>query len=214
MIQANPQMIILSKRNRFNTKNLRGIYKILGVRIIRNKKDRTLFIDQEQYLEKILCKFGFPKPTHKAQRIPTDGYDSLRLSKESNVRVDAKEYATIIRSIMFAMVYTRLDIDFALVRLSQFMKDPAEHHMAALKKLLRYLKSTINHKIKFRPGGESFLVIYSDADWASDRNGRKSITGLVRILCGGAIFWLRRKQKSVTTSTAEAECILMATTTN
>lgn len=92
------------------------------------------------------------------------------------------------------------------------MKDPADHHFAALKKLLRYLRSTISFRLRFGPSGESSLVDYSDADWASDKNDRKSITGAVGILCGGAIFWLSRKQKSVATSTAEAEYTDMAVT--
>lgn len=54
--------------------------------------------------------------------------------------------------------------------------------------------------------------MYSDADWASDKNNRKSITGAVGILYEGAIFWLSRKQKSVATSTAEAEYTAMAMT--
>ena len=99
---------------RFNTKNLGEIQKILGMRITRDRRNCTIFIDQEQYLEKILRKFGFPKPTRKAQKIPLDGYDSLRPANENDSLVDPKEYAIIIGSIMFAMVYTRPDIAFEL----------------------------------------------------------------------------------------------------
>lgn len=56
------------------------------------------------------------------------------------------------------------------------------------------------------------MVVYSDADWASDKNDRKNITGSIRFLGGGPIFWLSRKQKSVATSTAEAEYTAMAVT--
>ncbi|KAI0993606.1 hypothetical protein K3495_g14578, partial [Podosphaera aphanis] len=198
--------------SRFNTKNLGEIQKILGMRITRNRNESTIFIDQEHYLDKILRKFGFPKPTHKVQKIPIEGYDSLRPATEGDVRVDPSECSMMIGSVMFAMVYTRPDIAFALGRLSQFMKDLAEHYMAALKKLLRYLRSTIGRRLRFGPGGESSLVVYSDADWASDRNDRKSITGSIGTLYGGAIFWLSRKQKSVATSTAEAEYTAMAVT--
>lgn len=127
---------------RFNTKNLGEISKILGMRISRERKHRTLHIDQEQYLDKILRKFGFPKATNKTQKIPMEGYDSLRPASVNDVRVDPKEYAKIVGSIIFAMIYTRPDIAFALGRLCQFMRDSAEYHMAALKKLLRYLRST------------------------------------------------------------------------
>lgn len=122
------------------SKSLGEIEKILGMRITRDISSRTIFVDQEQYFDKILRKFGFPKPTYKAQKIPLDGYDTLRPASDKDERVDQREYSTIIGSVMFAMVYTRPDIAFALGRLSQFMKDPAVYHMAALKKVTSLLK--------------------------------------------------------------------------
>ena len=118
----------------------------------------------------------------------------------------------IIGSLMFAMVYTRPDIAFALGRLSQFMQELAEHHGRALKRVMRYLWSTIKLRLRFGPGGDSRLVVYSDADYATDKIDRKSISGAVGTLWGAAIFWLSRKQKSVSTSTTEAEYIAMSTT--
>lgn len=99
------------------------------MRITRDRKNLTFFIDQEQYLEKVLKKIEFPKHAHKAQKIPIDGYDSLRQAEENDVRVDPKEYATKIGSIMLAMVYTRPDLAFALGRPDQFMKGPTTHHL-------------------------------------------------------------------------------------
>ncbi|KAI0998706.1 hypothetical protein K3495_g9489 [Podosphaera aphanis] len=111
----------------------------------------------------------------------------------------------IVGSFMFAMIYTRADIAFALGRLSQFMKEPTEKHGYALKRLMRYLRSTVDYRLCFSTKGRVNLEVYPDADWATDKSDRKSISGRVGMLCGAAIFWLGRKQKSVTTSTAEAD---------
>lgn len=88
---------------------------------------------------------------------------------------------------MYAMVYTCPDIAFALGKLSQYMQDPAEHHGRAVKRLLRYLRYTIKARIRFGLSGG--LVTYSDADWASDKSDRKSITACIGLIGGGPIFW-------------------------
>jgi hypothetical protein len=87
---------------------------------------------------------------------------------------------------MYTMVYTRPDIAFALRRLSQYMQDPAEHHARALKRLLRYLRFTIKFRISFGPTGK--LTVYSDADYASDKADRKSVTASVGLIGGGPVF--------------------------
>jgi hypothetical protein len=69
------------------------------------------------------------------------------------------------------MVVTRPDIAFVLGKLSQFMSNPEKYHGHALKNLLRYIKSTIKQKLRIGPGGAyDHMVVYLDADWASDKS--------------------------------------------
>jgi len=113
---------------------------------------------------------------------------------------------------MYAMIFIRPDIAFTLGKLSQFISDPAKYHSYALKSLLRYLKSTVNTKIRYGPGGVyKQFVLYSDSNWASDKVDRKSILGSVIIFYGGLILWLSKKQRLVATSSCEAEYIALAT---
>ncbi len=195
---------------RFDAKDLGEISKILGVRVTRSRQKKTLELDQEMYLEKVLCKFGFPQAQHKAVQIPMSGYEDLRPTGPGDRRIDATWYREVIGSIMYAMVYTRPDIAFALGRLSQYMQDPAEHHGKSLRHLLRYLRSSIKSRIRFGPKGK--LIVYSDADYASDKTDRKSISASIGLLGGGPVFWGSRKQTSVSTATTEAEYIAMSTT--
>jgi hypothetical protein len=197
---------------RFNAKNLGEISKILGARITRDRKNRTLDIDQEQYLKSVLDKFGITQETHKPKAIPAVGYENLRLANDSDERINVTEYQQAIGSVMYAMIFTRPDIAFTLGKLSQFMSDPAKHHGHALKSLFRYLKSTVSTRIRYGPGGvHKQFVLYSDSDWASDKVDRKSISGSVTMFYGGPISWSSKKQRSVATSSCEAEYIALAT---
>lgn len=196
--------------SRFNTKALGDVSKMLGIRVTRNRTSRTLELDQEQYLDKVLRKFGFANAVSKPITTPMDGYDDLKPGKDTDIRISATWYREVIGSLMYAMVYTRPDIAFALGRLSQYMQDPCEHHERAVKRLLRYTKSTISHRIRFGPDGK--LVVYSDADFASNKFDRKSITATVGLIGGGPVFWASKKQSVVATATTEAEYIAMCFT--
>ncbi|CCE29432.1 uncharacterized protein CPUR_03125 [Claviceps purpurea 20.1] len=121
---------------RFNAKNLGEIEKILGARVTRDRKTRTLEIDQEQYLTSVLDQFGITKEAFKPKRTPGTGYENLRPATDKDERINVTEYQQGIGKIMYAMIFTRPDIAFVLGKLSQFMSDPAKHHGHALKSLL------------------------------------------------------------------------------
>ena len=96
---------------------------------------------------------------------------------------------------------------------SRFMEDPREDHWAAVKRLLRYVKGTVNHGIIFpKTGGSRLqLTVFSDADMAGDIDGRRSTSGVVVFLRSAPISWLLLKQKVLALSTCEAEYVAAAT---
>ncbi|KAI1002676.1 hypothetical protein K3495_g5523 [Podosphaera aphanis] len=128
---------------RLNAKNLGEISKLLGVRITRDRQNRTFYLDQEQYLDKMLTSLGFPNGKYTAKKIPAADYENLRLTSPSDEKFDVKLYQQIIGSLMYAMTLTRLDIAFVLGCLARYTSNPAVHHGQALKDLMRYLRSTI-----------------------------------------------------------------------
>ena len=77
---------------RFSAKNLGEINKILGARVTRDRKNRTLKIDQEQYLKSVLDKFGITYKAYKAKRVPLVGYENLRPTTDKDERIDVTEY--------------------------------------------------------------------------------------------------------------------------
>jgi hypothetical protein len=159
----------------------------------------------------VLEKFGLREKANKDKKIPMADYKQLRPATDDDTRIEVTQYQEGIGSLMHAMVLTRPDIAFVLGRLSQYMSDPAEHHGHALKNLMRYLRTTVTQKLRYGPGGaHEHFVVYSDADWASDKTDRKSVSGSVTMFYGGPICWSSKKQRSVATSSCESEYMAMA----
>ena len=95
-------------------------------------------------------------------------------------------------------------------KLAQFTQNPRPIHWTAVKRVFRYLKYTRTHKLTY--GGDDDILnadfnIFCDADWASDTTNRKSVSGYVITMAGGAVSWSSKKQTSVALSTAEAEYV-------
>lgn len=79
-----------------------------------------------------------------------------------------------------------------------------------MKRLLRYLRGTVEHGIQYSQEGSRECIGFSDADWAGDVTDRKSTSGYVFMLSGGAVSWSSKKQKCVALSTAEAEYVALS----
>ncbi|XP_072060235.1 secreted RxLR effector protein 161-like [Arachis hypogaea] len=87
------------------------------------------------------------------------------------------------------------------------MEEPCTNHLQAAKRILRYIKGTLNDGIYYENTNEVNLVSYTDSDWAGDIETRKSISEFAFNLGSGAISWSSKKQPIVALSTAEAEYI-------
>ena len=104
------------------------------------------------------------------------------------------------------LVNSRPNICFVVNTLSQYMVEPHHIHWTGAKNLLRYLRGIINHGLRYT--AESIrLHEYTGADWAGSVVDRKSTSGCFFTLVSASISWMRRKQKTVALSIAEAEYI-------
>ncbi|XP_074266326.1 uncharacterized protein LOC141588800 [Silene latifolia] len=122
-------------------------------------------------------------------RTPYDA--SISLCKNLGDSVSQEEYAKIIGSVMFLMNYTRPDIAYAVSRLSRYIHNPSAEHWNALRRLLKYLKGTID------------LCLHYGNDEIH------STSGYVFTLGGGAISWKSAKQTCIASSTMESEFIAL-----
>jgi hypothetical protein len=155
--------------SRFTAKNLGEIAKVLGVRIIPDRKERSITLDQKQYLDAMLTKFGVPNGKYKDKKIPLADYNQIRPANDKDIMINVNEFQQWCGSFIYPMTITRPDICFSMGRLAQYMSKPAEHHGHAAKGAMGYLRSTIKQKLHYGPGKihEEYIAGYTDADWIS-----------------------------------------------
>jgi len=204
---------------RFNTKDMGPSTWILGMRITRNRKARTITLDQELYVSKALQRYGMQACAMVSTPEVVGGVTG---SSEEELRAPADQqlFQEIVGTLMYAAVSCRLDIAHAVHALASDMQAPTGRSMLAAKRVLRYLAGTKDIGLVFGAlaggnvsasdtrGRNSTLVevcAYADADWANDKKDRKSITGWVAKLNGDPISWSSKKQRVVALSTCEAE---------
>ena len=176
----------------------------------------TISLSQSHYIDFLLEKYGLteanPVSTPMDPNVKLDTHETN--SRELEGEVDAKVtygYAQLIGSLMYLALGTRPDIAFSVNKLAQYTSDPKPLHWTAVKRIFRYLKYTKNFTLTFGGNDEDIqnvdLNIFCDADWANDASDRKSISGYVVTVAGGAVSWSSKKQQTVALSTAEAEYV-------
>jgi len=85
------------------------------------------------------------------------------------------------------------------------MQNPRESHWKAAKRILRYVRGTVQFGIHYSARAAPQLVGFTDSDWAGDLDDRKSTAGYVFTLGSGPITWACKKQAAISLSSAEAE---------
>ena len=111
--------------------------------------------------------------------------------------VDATNYRRIVRSLRY-LVNTRPDLAYSVGYVSRFTEAPREEHLVAVKRILCYVAGTRGWGVRYCTGRgkeKLELVGYSDSDMAGDVDDRKSTSGMIYFLSGGAICWQSIKQK-------------------
>lgn len=86
---------------------------------------------------------------------------------------DVTLYPSIVGALQYLFL-TRTNIAFAVNKVSQFMHAPCDVHWFTVKRIMRYLKSTIDHGLSIKKCSSQQLFAYSDADWAGCSDDRKS----------------------------------------
>jgi len=196
---------VIEALKEFVTLKILDASNFCGLQIFRNTKNGTMFINQEQYIEKILNKFGMNEC--KSLSVPIDKTTVNGMTGRSVNDLPKVPYREAVGSLMFVAIASRPDIAFATNFLSRFLSSYDEKHWKAVKGILRYLSGTKGLGIMYCKSKTSKLTWYSDADYAGDCTTRKSTTGYVSLLAGGPVVWSSCKQRCVSLSTTESEFI-------
>ena len=154
--------LVLEKK--YNIKEITDDVHILGMRIIRDRQNRTLKLDQLDYIRKMLKEFNMnnsrpnqtPTSSYKLSKkdCPTNIVDNTQgvnnnnnnknnSNNNNNNRVqEIRFYQQLVGSLNYASICTRPDTTYAVHTVSLFMTNPGEKHLSACKTLLRYYQGT------------------------------------------------------------------------
>ena len=173
---------------------------------ISSQSDGSRRIDQQQYIERALKRFGLdlcnPASTPAVTTtIPTP------LAADTDA-TDSTFYRRFIGTLIWLANGTRPDIAFSVHCMARFMERPTSAHHTAVKRIFRYLRHTATLGITFHPGNLQ-LRGYSDSDWAGDLTSRKSTYGYVFLLNGTSVSWQSKLQSVTAHSPLEAEYITL-----
>lgn len=192
----------------FDAHDLGAASFFLGMDIIRDRTAKTIKLAQSRHITDLLSKYGMDD----AKPAGNPSSTSIKLTKEGEpLDTQTHPYAALVGSLMYLSICTRPDIAQAVGALARYMSKPTTAHWTSAKTVLRYLAGTADLGITFGAGSPG-LQAFCDADYAGDIDTRRSTTGYVFLLNGGAISWASRLQPTVAASTTEAEYIAAATT--
>lgn len=182
----------------------------LGVAIERDENG-IFYISQKQYILNILKKFRLEDC--KESKIPLDPGHGKRVEiHDAMKRPDI--YRSAIGTLLFLSVNTRPDIAVSTSILGRKVTNPTESDWVELKRVIRYLKGTMDYKLKLggdeEQSNEANIVGYADADWGGDTKDRKSTSGQCFKIYGGTVSWSSKKQDCVSLSSKEAEYISLS----
>ena len=171
LIGRNCQFLVDFKQDfssRFKIEDLGPASWILGCSIIRDRSRGTLSLVQTQYLKDIISDFGMSDCSSVSTPMSAKPY------KLSNTHFNAKEmpYAKLVGKLLYASKCTRPDITASVNYLSRFMPSPHIEHWLQAKRVLRYLKGTLDKGLVFNKRIAYTHVAWQDSSFAYGPSGK------------------------------------------
>lgn len=170
---------------------------------------------QKAYAERVLQRYGMsdcaPRSTPMAVGERPRLCDCPLPGSEEALEMAKVPYRAAVGSLMYLVVGTRPDIAAAVSECARFCANPGRAHWAAVKRILQYVKGTLDLGIVLGAHEDKPLVLeaFVDADYA-DSDDRKSTSGFVVFLGGAPVVWSSKRQVGKTKlSSAEAELVAL-----
>lgn len=190
--------------SKFSVKDLGEAKFFLGLNI--EKNDGKVKVSQKTFILDLLKRFNMLDANPVSTPMECNVRLGLSKNEEENQSNSDVPYQSLIGSLMYLAVNTRPDIAYAISYLSQFNTCFNTSHWIAAKRVLRYLKGTINYSLTYECSDLN-VKGYVDADWANNVLDRKSYSGFIFDMCNGPVSWEAKKQSCVTLSSTEAEYV-------
>jgi histone deacetylase 1/2 len=209
---SSPQAVdalLVDLQKDFALKDLGPLHFFLGIEVKRNSQG--LVLSQSRYASDILSRSGMANC--KSIDTPLSSTEKLSVTEGHSLSMDdSTRYRSLVGALQY-LTLTRPDIAFAVNKVCQFLHAPTTSHWSAVKRILRYVKGTINLGLKISPSKSMLVSAFSDADWAGCVDDRRSTGGFAVYLGGNLISWSARKQPTVSRSSTEAEYKSLANAT-
>ncbi|CAA0814951.1 cysteine-rich RLK (RECEPTOR-like protein kinase) 8 [Striga hermonthica] len=190
----------------FTIKDLGDAKYFLGVELVRGHEG--IYLNQIKYVMDILKDTGMVD----CKAVSTPFPNGLKLfSGHGDTLHDPDQYRRLVGRLLYLNM-TRADITYAVQQLSQFVGSPCSSHWDAALHVVRYLKGQPSLGLFYPSCALSTLSAYSDADWGSCPDSRRSLTGYCVFFGKSLIAWKTKKQVMVSRSSAEAECRALGST--
>ncbi|GKC15695.1 ribonuclease H-like domain-containing protein, partial [Tanacetum coccineum] len=192
------QQIIRSLHQEFAMTDLGPLNYFMGISVTRDSSG--LFLSQKKYALEILDRAHMANCNPSRTPIDTES----KLGSDGDPVSDSTLYRSLAGSLQY-LTFTRPDISYAVQQVCLYMHDPREPHFLALKRILRYVRGTLDYGLQVFSSSTTDLVSYSDADWAGCPTARRSTSGYYVFLSNNLLSWSSKLQPTLSRSSAEAE---------
>ncbi|GJS88891.1 ribonuclease H-like domain-containing protein [Tanacetum coccineum] len=192
------QQIIRSLHQEFAMTDLGLLNYFLGISVSRYSSG--LFLSQMKYAVDILDRAHMVNCNPSRTPIDTES----KLGSDGDPVPDPTLYWSLAGSLQY-LTFTRPDISYAVQHMCLYMHDPREPHFASLKRILHYVRDTLDYGLQLFSSSTTDLVTYSDADWAGCPTTRRLTSGYCVFLGNNLLSWSFKRQLTLSHSSAEAE---------
>jgi hypothetical protein len=162
----------------FKLKTLGQARFILGMEVDYNREAKQLTISISACIMRMVERFG----QTNAKSVSNPNVQGQFLTKATVVdpSMEGRPYRSLVGSLLYVATTTRPNIAFSVCQLSRHLEMPTQEHWKAAVRVLRYLKTTNNKGLHYSGYANGLkLCAYSDADWATNKDNRRSTSGIM-----------------------------------
>jgi hypothetical protein len=193
------------------------LQEYIGCKLVRDVAGRTMKLTQPVLVQSLVDEFELPS---REATVPATSGDVLADDEEDELLspVEQTKYRSGVGKLLHLAKWSRVDILNRVRELSKYMTKPRESHFKAMLRVMKYVANTPERGLFLSPKRQwdgkdrEFLFEvtgYADADYAADKETRRSVSGYCTLLEGALVMAKSKQQRCVTLSTTEAEMMSM-----